>query len=311
MRIQLVVATLIGSLGLTIGIAHSSSEAQSVNAEPLRITLSKIAPLEHWEVQWFQPGVRVCWRLFRPNPERLGELLRITSSFHGITQWHMVDDCLTPGMGVTSIAPKIEPQMTAKLLSPQSAPVLQLNAANVSDDLSELANQIEARLHLENVAPKPFSKELLSKDGLRGSQAQFEDFAEGGQRITYLITEPGSSEVFEPVKHDKMLHFGPFDNEITAIFNEILAVDLTLGHGRALTPSEQEKIMMVYPVLWKISDYYEDAYLSRQEAELLYRECQALDKEVSSPQAIRGLDKLIRIAHWASEKGYGVLFSAP
>ncbi len=151
---------------------------------------------------------------------------------------------------------------------------------------------------------------MLSKEGLRRLRGQFEDFEERGQRVAYLIVDPGSLEVFEPTKADIMLHFEPLDDEITAIFDEILGADLTRGHGRALSDTEVEKIKMAFPIFWKISDYYEDAYLSPREAELLSQECAAMDKIVSGPRGIRGLDKLSRIAYWASSKNYGILFSA-
>jgi hypothetical protein len=294
------------------GQSVQPSEAQSMNAESLRVTLSKIAPLEQWNSEWSQFGPRVCWRFFRPSPQQLGELWRVISSFKGHTEWHLVDNCLVTGVGWTFLAlPTTPSQITSETASLPSPSRRQLSQEQVSNDLLSLASQIEDRLHLKTEEPKPFSQDLLSKEGLRRSRGQFEDFEDGGQRIVYLIVDPGTLAVFEPTKTDVMLHFEPFDDEITAIFSDVLGVDLALGHGRALSDSEAEKIEKAFPIFWKVSDYYEDAYLSPREAALLLQECATLDKVAYSSKALRGLDKLFRIARWASEKRCGVLFSAP
>src|SRR5437764_296621 len=126
------------------------------------------------------------------------------------------DDCLAAGLGRASLAPTCESQTTAKLPSHSYASDSQLSEAQGSDDLMRLADEIENRLHLKNVEPKPFSQGLLDKEGLRRSRGQFEDFEERGQRVVYLIVAPGTLEVFEPTKADTMLHFEPLDDEITA-----------------------------------------------------------------------------------------------
>jgi len=208
-------------------------------------------------------------------------------------------------------SPTTEPPIAAEPPSTRSEPYPQLTLEESSSDLMRLAEQIEDRLHLKNSKPKPFSQDLLTKEGLRRSRGPLEDFEERVQRAVYLIVEPGTSEVFEPGKADIVLHFEPFYDEMTAIFGDIIGVDLAQRDFGSLTDAEAETIEKEFPVFWKISEYHEDAYLSPQEAALLLRECNALGKVVSSPEAIRGLDKFWRIANWASEKHYGILFSAP
>jgi hypothetical protein len=278
----------------------------TISAEPLKIALSKIAPLEEWDASWSEFGPRVCWRLFRPSPQQLDSLLQIISDFRGRRQWHVVDNCLAAGVGVTGF-----PRKVAGAVSTTPAVAMRVSEADASSDFAALASEIEKRLNLLDVAPKFFSEALLTREGLRKSRGPFEDFEDGGQRTAYLIVEPRASEVFEPTKADIMLHFEPGYKEVPAIFADIIGDDLTRGSGRALTNAEADKIRTEFPILWKISDYYEDAYLSPQEAAALSEECVALDKIVSSPKGFRGVDKLSRIARWASEKHYGVLFSAP
>jgi hypothetical protein len=311
MKITVVFITVVCSLSLVPKKSLSLSEVQSMNAEPLRLTLSKIAPLEEWNLEWAKSGPRVCWQFFRPTPQQLKELERTISSFQGHTRWYLTDNCLVAGSGPAFLAVPALSQGISEMPSLLSAPHLQLSREQATDDILRLARLIEDRLDLKNAEPKSFSQDLLSKEGLLRSRRLFEDFQDGGQRIVYLIVEPASSEIFEPTNADLMLHFEPSDDETTAIFNEILGVDLTQGYSRALTDLEAEKIKKEFPVLWKISDYYEDAYLGPHEVQLLLQECATLDKIASSQKAIRGLDKLFRIGRWASEKRYGVLFSAP
>jgi hypothetical protein len=277
-----------------------------MNAETLKIALSKIAPLEQWNVSWSKAGPRVCWKLFRPNPQQLERLWPIISSFEGHNRWHLVDNCLEVGNGVLA-APGT---YTAPPLA-EPTDGMQVNEAEAARDLEILASEIEKRLDLHRAKPVPFSDALLTKKGLQKTHGPFEDFVDGGQRIAYLIVEPGGREVFEPAKKDLMLHFEPSYDEMPAISGDIVGADLSKRPGGSLTEQEAEKIEREFPLFWKISEYHEDAYLSPQDAERLARECAALAQIVSSPRALRGLDKMARIANWAVTKHYGVLFSAP
>jgi hypothetical protein len=273
-----------------------------INAEPLKIVLSKIAPLEQWGISWTRVGPRFCWTLFRPKQSHLEELWRTIQSFKGQTQWHLVENCLAPGVGLVAPPGQSVP-------SPLTAVTDVTNEADINRDLAALASELEMRLGLQDAKPMVFSERMLTKEGLRVSRRPFEDFADGGQRTVYLIVKP-AAEVFEATKNDIMLHFEPQRDEVTAIFSDIAGADLTQREFGTLTAAEADKIEKAFPVLWKISDYYEGAYLNAEEAQALYQECNTLDQIVSSPRALRGLDKLTRIANWASTKQYGVFFSA-
>jgi hypothetical protein len=193
---------------------------------------------------------------------------------------------------------------------PSTGPATQISEPDAVSDLAALANELEKRLDLVSAQPMSFSTALLTKEGLQKSRGTFEDFEDAGPRIAYLVTDPGPSNVFEAKQTDIRLHFEPMEDEMTAIFGDIVGVDLTRREFETLTESEVEKISREFPVLWKISEYHMGAYLSPQEAGILFQECMALDKIVVSPKALRGMDKVYRIANWASKRHYGVLFDA-
>lgn len=299
-------ASLVCSISGIMGGVSTPAQAEtlSMNAEPLRIVLSKIAPLEQWNASWSDRGPRVCWKLFRPNPQQAGSLLQVISSFHGHGQWYLADDCLEAVIGVGVF---VGPPRGVSLPSMPSA--ARISETDAESDLAALANEIEKRLDLVNARPMSFSSTLLTKEGLQKSRGPYEDFKDGGQRIVYLITDP-RPEVFETKKTDIMLHFEPMEDEMRAIFGDIVGVDLTRREFKTLTESEVEKISREFPMLWKISEYEMGAYFTAPEAGTLLQECAALDKVAVSPKSLRGLDKVCRIANWASKKNYGVFFDA-
>jgi hypothetical protein len=196
---------------------------------------------------------------------------------------------------------------TAPLLVPRPSP----NPEKAWEDVAALSDQIERQLHLVSKPPQPFSQALLTWEGLRQSRGPYQDFWEGGQLTVYLVVRPTAEGTISPQKEDLLLHFGPINNEITAIFNEILDTDLTLGHGRALTSEEIEQVKKRFPIFWEMSDFDSNSYLSPDDARVLHDECETLHNIVSSPKALRGVEKLMRIGYWASAKRYGVFFEAP
>lgn len=297
---------------ILIGILGQSSKAKEMplaSDERLKAVLSKIAPLEQWNFSWSSDGApRVCWKFFRPDPVQYADLIQIVKGFHGKANWDLVDGrCLEPSTGNTARAPFDFNQLP----TPQLTHHISINRSDALSDLPNLADEIETRLNLARAEHLGFSEFLLTREGLRQSRGPFQDFEDGGQRVAYLIVEPTASEVLEPKKTDIMLHFEPMGDEMTAIFVDIAGIDVTQKNSRALTEQEAENIEKRFPILWKLSEYYEDSYLSPQEAVVLSGECTALEKIIFAPKALRGLDKLSRIANWAAKKHYAVLFSAP
>jgi hypothetical protein len=216
----------------------------------------------------------------------------------------LIDGCLQPGAAVLAAPTEIAPPPSSAVLAMPK----RMTEEEVNRDLAKLATEIEQRLGLHDVEPKEFSETLLTKEGLRQSKGPFEDFQDGGQRIVYLIVNPGSSEVFQTTDADIMLHFEPTDDEMTAIFGNLLGTDLFIREFQTMTEAEANHLQKTFPGLWSISDYHQGAYLNPKQAELLEQECLKISQIVSSHKAIRGIDKLLRIAHWASTKHYGIFF---
>jgi hypothetical protein len=276
-----------------------------MNAEPLKIALSKIAPLEQWDSSWASFGPNVCWRHFRPKPQQLSKLWHVIRKFEGHAQWHFVDNCLRAGVGVAMV-PLLSGLPTLPLLAAPGRP--RISEAQADEDSAALAIEIEKQLDLSDVAPMPFSDSLLTKEGLRKSHGPFEDFVDKGQRNVYLVVHPEESEVFAATKADIMLHFEPMDHEITAIFGDIVGANLIQRDFHSMTEEEAAKIRDSFPFFWRASDYHMGSYFNSEEARILQQECLALEQVISTPKALRGIDKLMRIANWATAKHYGVLF---
>jgi hypothetical protein len=276
-----------------------------MNAEPLRITLSKIAPLEQWDSSWTSFGPNVCWRHFRPRPQQLRELWRVIREFEGRARWHGVDNCLRAGIGV-AMMPLLPgfPSLSFQPI-PARSPISEVQA---DEDLAALAIEIEKQLGLSDVAPMHFSDSLLTKEGLRKSHGPFEDFVDSGQRNVFLIFDPRDSEVFAATEADIMLHFEPTDDESTAICGDIVGADLTKRDFQSMTEQEAEGILRSFPFFWKVVDYHMGGYFNPEEVRNLHEECLALEQITSTPKAMRGIDKLKRIANWAFVKRYGVFF---
>jgi hypothetical protein len=295
---------------LITGLRHTNAQTVSPTTdttERLKVVLSKIAPLEKWDSSSSANGPLVCWELFRPDPDLFVALSAVIRNFQGHSKWIWnYKNCLEPVGDGAFVAPPMKNLPSAPALAPFT-----MSAEDASSDLRGLADAIENQLRLHDKKPVAFDPAMLTREGLRESRAPFQDFSEGGELTVFLIVNPTSVETREPAKSDKFLHFAPMDYEFTAIFNDILHTDLTLDHGRAMTESEVELIKKDYPTFWKIADYYQDSYVSPEEAQVLLHECAALDNKATSPAAMRGLDKLMRIAKWAVTKHYGVLFSAP
>lgn len=276
--------------------------------ERLKLVLSKIAPLESWSSSWSVDGPKICWTLFRPDPELSYPLVHIVHEFQGHTKWVlMAGDCLQPLYGRTFVS------MLHSAGPPSVIPAtgFTLSEDDADSDLRALAHVIETKLGLTDAQPHPFSEWLFTKDGLATTPDTFQDFDDGGELAVFLVTDPLRDKVYDPAPEDIALHFAPHDYELTAILEEIIGEDLRTSHGRPLTEGEKECIKAAFPMFWEISDYYEDSYLSPQDAGVLYNECTSLNDSARSTEALRGLDKLIRISRWASKEQYGVLFSAP
>ncbi|HLY92568.1 MAG TPA: hypothetical protein VKQ89_04860 [Candidatus Angelobacter sp.] len=276
-----------------------------MNAEPLRTALSKIAPLEHWDSSWVSYGPNICWELFRPKPKQLSQLWSVIREFEGHTRWQGVDGCLRAGVGLAAPPLGLGVSGFPLFAAPVRSPV---NDAQATEDLTALAAKIEKQLGLLDVPVKAFSDALMTREGLRQSYGPFEDFVDCGQRNVYLIVNPAGPEVYKTTAQDIMLHFEPKDDEMLAICGDIVGLDLTKRDFYRMTEEEGKRVGNSFPLFCRITDYYCGTYVTPQEAPALYEESVALERIAVTPKAIRGVDKLMRIANWAVVKHCGVFF---
>jgi hypothetical protein len=304
-----IISTLfLSMLSLFAGTHKKPLEATGMapQAERLRLVFSKVAPLERWDSSLSHYGPKICFEFFRPDPTMSAALLDVINNFRGRMKWTNTG-CLEFEGGKSDF-----PNDRAMIPAAPSAVLLPSpNPEEAWEDVMALSDQIERQLRLADKKPQLFLPAMLTWEGLRQSHGPYQDFWDGGQLTVYLIVHPTAEETVSPNKEDILLHFGPGNKEITAVFNEILGTDLTLGHGRSMTDEEIELIKKRFPVFWEMSDYDSNSYLSPDKARLLYDECEALHNVVSSPKALRGVEKLMRIGYWASTKRYGVFFEAP
>ena len=61
-------------------------------------------------------------------------------------------------------------------------------------------------------------------------------------------------------------------------------------------------------MLSRLNDTADDAAYQQNEVDALLAECVRAQKIVTDPLAIRGVDKLIRIARWAQKTANGIYF---
>ena len=71
---------------------------------------------------------------------------------------------------------------------------------------------------------------------------------------------------------------------------------------------DSRRVLPHYPLLSQLDDISGDAAYQSTEIEALLAECMRADKLVTDSAAVRGLDKLIRIARWAQKTNRGIYF---
>jgi hypothetical protein len=83
-----------------------------------------------------------------------------------------------------------------------------------------------------------------------------------------------------------------------------LSVFVTARQNGSLGP-----ILPDYPLLSRLDDISDDAVYERGEVDALLAEYLRAQNAVKNPRALRGVDKLIRVARWAQKLGVGIYFS--
>jgi len=172
-------------------------------------------------------------------------------------------------------------------------------------DAPKLAAYLEERLNLSGKPSLDFDPQWLTREGLAASRPQVEDYWEPGSWTVSLARKPQEyAGKLEPTStRDRSLAFGIAAYEVDALFDE-------LSPGWEAFQGEEGPVIPAYPLLSRLSDMTADALYGPREVEALLDECIQTQARVKTPDAIRGLDNMIRIARWAQKLKVGIYFGA-
>src|SRR6266853_615694 len=271
--------------------------------------VSKIAPLEWWSFATSPTEIRrddyqsdyrfdlamqetlfprFCFALFRPKPEMRSALMAAVNAYKGEVIWTIDEDCISAMPGTPTMLRLVAPPMTPeereslrekyKLLpfTPLKADAEFVKRALF--DAPRLAAYLEERLNLSGKPSLDFDPQWLTREGLAASRPQVEDYWEPGSWTVSLARKPQEyAGKLEPTStRDRSLAFG----------------------------------IAAYPLLSRLSDMTADALYEPREVDALLDECIQTQARVKAPDAIRGLDNMIRIARWAQKLKVGIYFGA-
>lgn len=295
----------------------------------LPYVVSKIAPLEWWNFltttsdihredygsdwsyqlekqnTWEFP--RFCFVMFRPDPKAYGALYDAVRHYKGGVLWLMHDNCIA-AVPTNADYPDANSlfQMPRRLDNPPPPRPL-ADAAFVKHALADLPNlgaHLEATLGLKDKPPLEFDRRWLTREGLATFRGPYEEFSDPGSWSTVLTKNPArlSSGSFDH-STDRLLPMGLGMFEQDALFHE-------LGADWTKHQSEGDSIPILpdYPLLSRLDDITADAVYEPNEIERFLVELTNAQNAVKDPRSIRGLDKLIRIAHIAQKEQLGIYF---
>jgi hypothetical protein len=257
----------------------------------------KLAKQNTWEFP------RFCFSFFRPRPDAFAALLAAMNQYQGQVAWSMHDNCIgafPSRPGFINHTESVESLKYALANPPKADPEFVKRAVA---DIPTFCKYLEAALGLKEKGPVDFDPEWLTRDGLARSKGPFEDFLERGPWTAILTPNPDSFDMTAPSRPgNQILSFSIGMSERDALFKELGADWGNFQHGDGL------QVLPHYPLLSQLDDISGDAAYQATEIETLLAECLKADKLVTDPAAVRGLDKLIRIARWAQKINSGVYF---
>ena len=326
-----------GCLPAAAGVHPVPKERAALTARDwLPHVVSKIAPLEWWSVAYSSSDLRredfssdyqyeqakadtsfprFCFSLFRPKPEMRFALMAAVNAYKGEVIWEIDEDCISAIPGTPSAT-----RLTAMPMTPEERerlreehklqPFTPLRAdadflKRAMLDAPRLAAYIEERLGLAGKPSLDFNPQWLTREGLAASRGQYENYWEPGSWTVFLARKPQHyAGKFEPTStQDRPLEFGIAAYEIDALFDE-------LSPGWEAFQGEEGPVIPAYPLLSRLSDMTADALYERNEVDALLDECLQSQARVKHPDALRGLDNLVRIARWAQKLKVGIYFGA-
>jgi len=278
---------------------HFAASLSDVHREDYESELRyKLAKQNSWEFP------RFCFDFFRPKPDVYAALRSAIEQYKGSVIWSLHDNCI----GASASRPGyISRSADAEALRYQAANPPNANPEFVQRafaDIPVFCKYLEVALGLTEKSPIDFDPEWLTRDGLARSKGRFEDFLEPGPWSAILTPNPASFDVAvrRSSPEDQVLSFGVGMSEHDALFRELGA------DWENFEQNESLPILPTYPLLSRLTDFYGDAAYQPEEIGALLAECKRAEQVATDPRAIRGLDKLIRIARWAQESHRGIYF---
>jgi hypothetical protein len=300
------------------------------NRDWLPHIISKLGPLEWWtfvssaaEVQredypgdfayalakqntWEFP--RFCFSLFRPKTEVVSSLSTAVEPYAGGVVWAMHDGCIGAMPGKPTFMEPITTEEEWRKFEelarnpPQADPEFVKRAL---EDVPKFSLYLEERLGLKGKPSLDFDPQWLTREGLAASRGQFEDYWEPGAWSVFLALKPKEfAKTSEATSaSDRPLTMGVGMREQDALLEELGA-----GWDSYQKSGMQGPVLSSYPLLSRLGDMTEDTFYEPDEVEALLAEYTRAQNKVKNPQAIRGLDNLIRIARWAQKLKVGIYF---
>jgi len=288
--------------------------------------ISKIAPLERWTFEasivdvkrenyvtdaeyqaslrntWTLP--RFCFSLFRPSPESNFSLYNAINDYQGPVVWVEMGGCIT--------ALPDRPTFYTPIVTENDRAVIEHDIANspkansdfvqkAIDDIPRFCRYLEERLGLKDTPPQDFDDNLLTRDGLARSKPEFEDFVDRGSWDVMLTSTPEAADSPSSSSGSQGLSFGIKSSEVEAIVRE-------LGGRLGVADESSGPLLPDYPLLSRPNDFLSNVFYRPEEINRLVAECAHAQGLAKNPDAIRGLDKFLRIARWAERGHTGILF---
>lgn len=274
-------------------------KTQSDPFEPLRSTLSKIYPIEKFSSVLTpdasgQQVPRFCWNFYRPDSYASESLRDAIKSYSGEVHWFYYGSA-----GQTCIA-----SSNADVSERGGArAAAESFVAKAVADVPGLCRHIESVLNLENAQEKTLNEDLRFPP----PATEVIDFSEPGTHVVWIVASPDEFAVAPHLESSdaKRLHFGVIESEWQAIYAQVFGWE----PNRHIAEPEKTEARE-FPVLSSIPEF-ESWTLESTKIEALREECFHARRKTSSPDAIRGLDKLILICNWARLKNQGIYLVGP
>jgi hypothetical protein len=300
------------------------------NRDWLPHVISKMAPLEWWSFAssptelrrddypssfayelakqntWEFP--RFCFSLFRPKPEIISSLIAAVNEYKGDVIWAMHDDCIgafrsKPGFYAPIRTAQERKKFEELARNPPHADPEFVKRAML--DVPRFAVYLEQQLGLAGKPSLDFDPQWLTREGLAASRGPFEDYVEPGSWSVFLTRNPQEyARTSQPTSvADRSLDIGVGSSQQEALLEELGADWESYRHSGLQGP-----VVPAYPLLSRLIDFTDDTLYKSSEVDALLAEALQAQAKVKDPQAIRGLDNLIRIARWAQKLKTGIYF---